>query len=58
MLFKATVHPRTSEISQLFGPLVDKWDISQITLFRWKCSKMGKKYIGFLAKDYHIPNFL
>ena len=57
--------------SELFGPIADKWDFAQMSLFRRKCSKNGQKYIGTIKKhkkmfDYstknyhesdHVPNF-
>ena len=46
MLFKATKRHGISEISQIFGPVAEKRDFAQITLFRTKCSKMGQKPIG------------
>ena len=34
-----------SEISKFFGSVAEKLDFAQLTLFRWKSSKTGQKWI-------------
>ena len=62
MLFKATERHGISENSQLFGPVAEKRNFPQITLFRTKCSKMGQKPIRTIKSttfffDYSTQNF-
>ena len=39
-----------SEISKFFGSVAEKLDFAQLTLFRWKCSKTGQKWIKTIKK--------
>ena len=38
--------PGNSKFSKLFGSIAEKLDFTQLTLFRWKGSKRGRKCIG------------